>query len=104
MDHLRYYEKQQLLGKGSFGEAYLVKSTLNHRFYVIKSLRMPSSNSSDGVSRYALKFGGRTAFQWLFYSSEGRKHAVDGGDKDSSSLQAHQCHQVQRLLHHLKHF
>ena len=54
MDHLsRYYEKQHLLGKGSFGEAYLVKARLNQRFYVIKSIRL-SSNPANGVSNFEI--------------------------------------------------
>lgn len=38
MDNLKHYERIKKIGKGTFGAAYLVKSHLNQRLYVVKSI------------------------------------------------------------------
>ena len=50
MDNMKYYEKQKLIGKGSFGSAYLVKSTINQKLYVTKTIELPSNLSGAPVS------------------------------------------------------
>ena len=47
MDHWKFYNKEKVIGKGSFGLAYLVKSTVNNRHYVIKSIELPSNSSNE---------------------------------------------------------
>ena len=47
MDHWKFYNKEKVIGNGSFGLAYLVKSTVNNRHYVIKSIELPSNSSNE---------------------------------------------------------
>ena len=39
MDEERY-EKQKIIGRGSYGEAYLVKSKSNQKSYVMKTINL----------------------------------------------------------------
>ena len=34
------YEKQKIIGRGSYGEAYLVKSKSNQKLYVMKTINL----------------------------------------------------------------
>ena len=56
MDNMKYYEKQKLIGKGSFGSAYLVKSAINQKLYVTKTIELPSNPSGAPVSDTPIRF------------------------------------------------
>ena len=59
------YERQRLLGHGSFGEAFLVKSKINQKLYVIKSIRL-SNSTSKNVSFFLVYISDLVDFTFRF--------------------------------------
>ena len=106
---MKLYEKQKVIGKGSYGKAYLVKSTVNHRNYVIKAIT--TSDSAKSVSEKISSTFLRVVFpkdqeickqigkNKFDYFSERRQQQMARRNKDFAGLQAHQRHQVQRLFY-----
>jgi serine/threonine protein kinase len=58
MDASRY-ERIKIIGKGSFGQAFLVKSTASQKLYVLKEIKLKLADKTDKTQQKAVS--GKTA-------------------------------------------